>query len=438
MTNCIPNKVQFSSCNGLKVEAEFVKEEITSDGGVLLLKEIDRKLKLTERLCKIIPDKRDPSRIQHSLLSMLRQRIYGLALGYEDLNDHNYIRHDFGLQTAVNRVEALASSPTLCRLENATDRKVAVEMNKLAVELFIESFSKAPKEITLDIDATEDKVHGHQEGYYYHGYYESNCFLPLHIFCGKQLIASYLRPSSMDSAKHAWAILALIIKRFKQVWPFVNILVRADSAFCRDFMLRWFERNGINYIIGISSNNRIEQKMKPILETAENSFKGAQETIQVFSEFQYAAESWNKERRIIARIKHEDGITEMRYVVTNLKQSNSATLYKDIYCQRGNMENRIKEIKNDLYSDRTSCHYWWPNQFRVLLSSMAYILIESMRRLALKNTELAKAQCSTIRLKLYKIGAIILRNTKRIRFLLSNSFPKAELFLSTAEILCDS
>ena len=438
MTNCNSKKIVFPGFSGLKVEAEFVKEEISSDGGVLLLKEIDRKLRLTERLAKLIPDKRDPSRIQHSLVSMLQQRIYGLALGHEDLNDHNQIRHDLALQTAVNRVEPLASAPTLCRLENTSNRKMAVEMNQLSVELFIESFPTPPSEVILDIDATEDEVHGHQEGYYYHGYYGCYCFLPLHIFCGEQLLVSYLWPSSMDGAKHAWAIIALMVKRLRKAWPKVKITVRADSAFCRDLMLRWFEKNGVNYIMGIAGNHRLEQKTLPLIEEAESFFKNDQETTQIFGEFKYAAESWKKERRVIARMEYNEGTVETRYVLTNLKQGNPGTLYKDIYCKRADMENRIKEIKKDLYSDRTSCHRWWPNQFRVLLSSMAYILMESMRRLALKNTELAKAQCSTIRLRLYKIGAIILRNTRRVRFLFSNSFPKADLFLSTAEILCES
>ena len=435
MTNCISNKVQFSSCKGVKVEAEFIKQEITSDGGVLLLKEIDKKLQLTERLTKIIPDKRDPSKIEHSLLSMLRQRIYGLALGYEDINDHDYIRHDLGLQTAVEQKKSLASGSTLCRLENTADRVVAVEMNRLSVELFIESFITPPKEIILDIDATEDKVHGHQEGYYYNGYYECNCFLPLHIFCGEQLLVSYLRPSYWDGAKHSWAIMALLVKQFRKVWPSVKIIVRADAGFCRDLMLRWFEKNKVDYIIGISSNSKIEKKSLVILQEAKNQFQKTQEAIRMFGEFQYAAETWNKERRIIARIEYEDEEASTRYITTNIKKNNPEHLYKDIYCQRANMENRIKEIKNDLYSDRTSCHKWWPNQFRVLLSSMAYILIESTRRLALKNTEFAKAQCSTIRLKLYKIGAVVMRNTRRIRFLFSSSFPRQNLFLTTSKIL---
>ena len=436
MTNCIAKKIQFPPFKGLSVEAQFVEEEVTGDGGVLLLREIDRKLRLTERLSKIIPDKRDPLKIQHTMKSMLQQRIYGLALGYEDLNDHNQIRHDAALQTAIDKIEALASSSTLCRLEHTANRKIAFEMSKILVEIFIESFKQPPKELILDMDATEDEVHGHQEGRYYHGYYQSYCFLPLHIFCGEQLLVSYLRPSFMDGAKHAWAIIALLVKRFREVWPFVKIIVRADSGFCRDSMLRWFEKKNISYIIGIPGNNRLEQACLELQNEAEHHFKQFKESVCLFGEFKYSAESWDKERRVIVKVEHTGEGLNTRYTLTNIKQRDAERLYKDVYCKRANMENRIKELKNDLYSDRTSCHRWWPNQFRLLLSSMAYVLMEGMRRLALKNTELAKAQCSSIRLKLYKIGAVIFRNTRRVCFLLSHSFPRPELFSNTAENLC--
>ena len=257
MTKCIKEKLTLPPCQGRIVEAEFVEEEVTSDGGVLLLREIDRKIKLTSELSEIIPDSRNQNMITHSLMSMLRQRIYGIALGYEDLNDHGTLRNDPALQTAVSRIDSLASSPTLCRLENRANRKMIFDSNKLMVEKFIESFNVPPEEIILDFDATEDKVHGHQENRHFHGYYECYCFLPLHVFCGNQLLVSYLRPSNSDGAKHSWAILSLLVKRIREAWSEVNIIFRGDSGFCRDPMLRWCERNQITYIVGIAQNNRL-------------------------------------------------------------------------------------------------------------------------------------------------------------------------------------
>ena len=226
MTKCIREKLAFPSCQGKIVEAQFVKEEVTSDGGVLLLREIDRTINLTCELEKIIPDSREPAKIKHSLISLLKQRIYGIALGYEDLNDHTTLRHDPAIQTAVDRITTLASSPTLCRMENRANRKMIFDSNKLMVEKFIESFSEPPLEIILDFDATEDEVHGHQENRYFHGYYECYCFLPLHVFCGDQLLVSYLRPSNIDGAKHAWAILSLLVKRIRKTWADVKIIFR--------------------------------------------------------------------------------------------------------------------------------------------------------------------------------------------------------------------
>jgi hypothetical protein len=436
MTDRTREKITFPPCQKRIVEAEFVKEEVTSDGGVLLLREIDRTLNLTKQLSSIIPDERDQNRITHSLESMLQQRIYGIALGYEDLNDHTTLRNDPAIQTAVDRTESLASSPTLCRLENTADRKIAFESNKLMVENFIKSFVTPPKELILDFDPTEDEVHGHQENRHFHGYYDCYCFLPLLVFCGTQLLISYLRPSNIDGPKHAWAILALLVKRLRKAWPSVKIIFRGDSAFCRDLMLRWCERNNVTYIVGISQNQRLNKLSEGLQKTAENEYNKTKEKQRIFSEFKYAAKSWKDERRIIVKAEHTDKGANPRYIVTNEKSLIAQELYEKNYCGRGDMENRIKEMKHDLYSDRTSCHKWWPNQLRLIFSSMAYILIESTRRIALKNTELATAQCGTIRLKLYKIGAVILRNTRRIRFLLSSNYPKQELFLETAKKLC--
>lgn len=436
MTKCIKEKLTLPPCHGRIVEAEFVEEEVTSDGGVLLLREIDRKINLIAELEKIIPDPRKPSLIRHSLMSMLKQRIYGIALGYEDLNDHTTLRQDPAIQTAVDRINTLASSPTLCRMENRANRQIIFDSNKLMVEKFIESFTNLPAEIILDFDGTEDEVHGHQENRHFHGYYDCHCFLPLHVFCGEQLLISYLRPSHIDGAKHAWAILSLLVKKIRMSWPEVKIIFRGDSGFCRDLMLRWCERKDVTYIVGIAQNNRLNNFAKEMQLIAEEEYNRTKEKQRIFSEFKYAAKIWKNERRIIAKSEHTAKGANRRYIVTNEKNFIPKELYEKNYCGRGDMENRIKEIKRGVFSDRTSCHQWWPNQLRLIFSSMAYILIESMRRIALKNTELATAQCETIRLKLYKIGAIILRNTRRIRFLLSSNYPKQELFLETAKKLC--
>ncbi len=427
MTNCTQESFHFPSCCARKVAAEFTGGDVTSDGGALLLRAIDQRLKLTEQLLKVIPDKRNPVYIVHSMESLLKQRIYGIALGYEDLNDHTTLRHDIGLQTAVNRDEVLASSSTLCRLENTSARRVAVDINKVFIETFIKSFDTDPKELILDFDPTDDLVYGHQEKRFYHGYYGDYCFLPLYVFCGEHLLISYLRPSNIDGAKHAWAILALLVKRFRKQWPHVKIIFRGDSGFCRHNMFSWCDRNNVHYITGIAKNNRLLELSKDSRDEAKRGYETSSEKQRLFDDFSYSAKSWKQDRRIIVKAEHTDKGENPRFVVTNLLD-NSQFLYEEIYCARGDMENRIKEQQLDLFADRTSCHDWWANQFRLLLSSCAYVLICGIRRISLKDTELEKAQCGTIRLKLFKIGAVIIRNTRRIRFLLSSAYPYQTLF----------
>lgn len=431
MTDCTQETFKFPSLKGRKIEAEFTGGDVTSDGGVLLLRAIDQRLKLTEQLLKIIPDRRNPVYIVHSMESLLKQRIYGIALGYEDLNDHTTLRNDIGFQTAVNRDEVLASSSTLCRLEKTSNRKVAVDTTKLFVETFIKSFDSNPDELILDFDPTDDLVYGHQENRFYHGYYEDYCFLPLYVFCGEHLLVSYLRPSNIDGAKHAWAILSLLVKRFRKEWPHVKIIFRGDSGFCRQRMFSWCDRHNVHYITGIAKNSRLLSYSKNSREEAKSAYENTLEKQRIFDHFFYAAKSWNQERRIIVKAEHTSKGDNPRFVVTNLPDD-SQFLYEEIYCARGDMENRIKEQQLDLFADRTSCHDWWPNQFRLLLSSCAYLLISGIRRIGLENTELEKAQCGTIRLKLFKIGTVIIRNTRRIRFLLSSAYPYQSLFFTVA------
>ena len=421
----------FPACKSRKINVDFEGGEIASDAGSLLLRQMDRKLGLTRDLSKVLDDPRRKASCEHTLLPMLRQRVYGLALGYEDLNDHDALRTDLAIQTAVESDKALASSPTLCRMENRANRQTATETSAVIVEKFIASFKEAPTRLVLDFDATDDPVYGLQQGRFFHGYYDHYCFLPLYVFCGSQLLVGYLRPSNIDPARHAWAVLSLLVTRLRKQWPEVQIVFRGDSGFCRWRMMRWCDKNRVGYIVGLAKNKRIHAIASDLMAQAEAQFDATGEKQRLFSETQYAAKTWDRQRRVIMKAEHSRQGSNPRYVVTNLP-GDPQKLYDRDYCARGNMENRIKEQQLDMFSDRTSCHHWWPNQLRLLLSSLAYILVESIRRVALKGTELAKAQCGTIRLKLFKIGAVVVRNTRRVRMHLASSYPYRQLFRDVA------
>ncbi len=426
-TVCNPELFQFPAVKKRSVSASFTGGDVTSDGGITLLRQTDRRIGLTKALAKVLPDPRAPERIEHPVLSLVRQRIYGLAQGYEDLNDHDTLRHDLAWQTAVERDRPLASSPTLCRLENRADRQVAWAVHQVIVDQFIASFAQAPRELILDFDATDDRVHGQQEGRFFHGYYGDYCFLPLYVFCGEQLLVSYLRPANIDAARHAWAVLKLLVGRLRRAWPKVKIVFRGDSGFCRWRMLRWCEGHEVGYLVGLAKNARVLGLAQRFMEQAQSDFKSQQQKQRLFGEVKYAADTWDKERRVLVKAEHTDQGSNPRFVVTNL-EGEAQKLYDEIYCARGEMENRIKEQQLGLFADRTSCHGWWANQFRLLLSSCAYVLMERLRALALAGTELARAQVSTIRLKLLKIGAVVLRNTRKVRLLLSSSYPYQAMF----------
>ena len=434
MTNCTESCVEFLPLGRRKIEAEFTGGAVSSDGGALLLRQIDQRLGLTAALDQLIPDPRDPRYITHRQLTLLRQRIYGLALGYEDLNDHRDLRLDPAIQTAVEGTEELASASTLCRFENRIDRKVAVDCHRLMVDQFIASFDSPPAELILDVDATDDPVHGSQEGRFFHGYYGHYCFLPLYVFCGDQLLVSYLRPSKIDGAKHTWAIVSLLVKYLRKAWPDVRVILRGDSGFCRWRMLRWCERHDVGYVVGIAKNHRLNQRIEQTLQEAEQLSVQSNEKVRWFTSFYYQANSWDCARRVIAKIEVTHKGRNPRYIVTNLKGT-PKDLYDNLYCPRGEMENQIKQQQLDLFADRTSCHEWWANQFRLLMSSMAYILLESLRRIALQHTTLAHAYVGTIRLKLLKIGAVIIQNTRRIRFLLCSHYPHKDLFAKVSQRL---
>jgi hypothetical protein len=400
---------------------------MSSDGGVILLSEIDRKLGLTQAAAQCIADPRNQSLITHAVRDMLRQRVYGLALGWEDLSDHGALRLDVAVQTAVGVDHEVASAPTLCRLEGWSDRKAAVELHKVLVEQFIASFKTAPEELVLDFDATDNPLYGQQEERFFHGYYDSYCYLPLYVFCGQQLLCAYLRPSRIDGAKHAAAILKLLVKRLRQQWPEVRIVFRGDSGFCRQRIINYCERADVHYIVGLARNPRL-QRITEFLELAmKDEFKLTGLKQREIGEFTYAAQSWAAERRVITRLEYGEDGNNPRYVVTNLT-GDAAELYDDLYCQRGEAENRIKEAQVGLFATRTSCQQFQSNQLRMLLAALAYVLIERLRALALQGTALATAQVDTLRIKLLKVAAVITRNTRRICLHLASSWPSADIF----------
>jgi hypothetical protein len=434
MTDCTAEKVEFSNLRRRKLQVNFGGGAVSSDGGLLLLREIDRRLKLTERIASVLKDPRDPDLITHPLRDLLRQRIYAIVQGYEDLNDHERLREDALLQSVLDRDESLGSAPTLCRMENRASRAEMWALHRQLVDTFIDSFKQPPEELVLDFDATDDPVHGKQEGRFFHGYYDCYCFLPLYVFCGEQLLVAYLRPSKIDAAKHAWAILALLVARLRQAWPAVRIVLRADSGFCRHKMLAWCERNQVGYVVGIAQNARLNAATEAHRARLARQFIQQCEKQREFCELRYAAHTWHTERRVIARLEFSEQGNNPRYIVTNLK-STAAALYDELYCARGEAENRIKEAQLGLFADRTSCHYFIANQFRLLLSSFAYVLVERLRALALTGTEFAKLQAGTLRAKLLKIGAVIIRNTRRVRVLLSSAFPYQAVFAHAAAAL---
>lgn len=430
MTECTSEALRFASADRRQIVADFDGGDLTSDGGLPLLREVDRKIGLIDALNDAITDPRCPWLIEHDQRTILAQRIFALAAGYEDLNDHQTLRNDTLLQALTDRVlkcgqkegDPLSSPPTLCRLENRITRGELVRMSKVLVEMFIASHDAPPKELVLDFDATDDAVHGNQEGRFFHGYYDHYCFLPLYVTCGQQLLAAYLRPANIDGAKHSGAILKLLVARFRQQWPHVKIVFRADSGFCRWRLLRWCDRHGVDYIVGLAKNNVLKRLARRSMVTARWQHRCTGVKQRHFEEFEYAAGTWDRQRRVIAKAEHSDSGENPRFVVTSLSGEAQA-LYDELYCHRGDAENRIKEQQLGLFADRTSCHAFLANQFRVLLSAAAYVLMETLRRVGLAATELATAQVPTIRVKLLKVGGRIVRSVRRIVIHLASGFP---------------
>ena len=430
-TDCNTSSLCFTRLGRQQIIADFDGGPITSDAGAILLREVDRRMNLFDRIDQIIPDPRDPELITHTQRTLVAQRIIAIACGWEDLNDHERLRIDPLMQIVTGRgvddEQPLAGTATLCRLENRVSHGTCVELSKLLVELFIESFDSPPDELTLDFDATDDLVHGEQEGRFFHGFHGGYCFLPLYVFCGTRLLVAYLRPSNIDASKHSRAILKLLVTRLRQVWPEVKITMRADSGFCRWRLMRWCDRQQVDYILGVAKNRRLTDMSQGWIAKAEESFNQTHEKQRLFSEVRYAAGTWDQERRVIVKAEHTDKGSNPRFVVTS-RDGDPQQLYDDLYCARGEMENRIKEQQLGLFADRTSCHDFVANQFRLLLSSFAYVLIEHLRRVGLTNTPLAHAQVSTIRTKLLKIGALVRTSVRRLVLHLSAAFPLAQMF----------
>ena len=438
MTECNGLPLTFSRLGHRRIRGDFNGGWLTSDAGAGLLREVDKRIRLIDELAGCVPDPRQPAKITHDVRTMLAQRVFAIAMGYEDGNDHQDLRNDPLLQWITERgidpAEPLASPATLCRLENRIDRKTLAKLAGVFVEQFIASHPVPPEQIVLDFDATDDPVHGGQEGRFFHGYYDHYCFLPLYVFCGEQLLVAYLRPSKIDAAKHSRAILKLLVRRLREVWPQVQIIVRADSGFCRWRLLRWCDKHDVHYIIGLARNAVLQRLGEPWIQQADEGFRHTHQKQRLFGEFVYGAQTWDAPRRVIVKAEHNAGGPNPRFVVTNLPGQPQA-LYDQLYCQRGDMENRIKEQQLDLFAGRTSCQHFLANQFRLLLSSAAYVLMEALRRLGLRGTQLAKAQAGTIRLKLLKIGARITCSVRRIVLHLASGYPLQALFLRVLDRL---
>lgn len=441
MTECNTKAVQFSRVNRRQLAADFNGGRLTTDGGVLLLREVDRRIGLIDAINECLPDPRDPRYIVHDQREMLAQRIFSLALGYEDLNDQQTLRDDPALQVAAGMTpqedSPLASPPTLCRLENRVNRKALVKMSALFVEHFLASYDEPPEEIVLDFDATDDLIHGQQEGRFYHGYYRNYCFLPLYVFCGGHLLCALLRPSDIDAAKHSRAVTKLLVDRIRCEWPHVKITIRGDSGFCRWKLMRWCEKHGIDYVFGIACNKVLERRIASLMEVAETTFKATGQKQRLFGETEYAAETWDRTRRIVMKAERLPEGPNRRFVVTSLS-AEAAELYDGIYTQRGDMENRIKEQQLMLFADRTSCHDFLANQFRLLLSSFAYVLLHELRASHLAGTDLENAQVNRIRLVLLKIAARVTVSVRRVVLHLSSSCPFQNLFRRVAATLIPS
>jgi hypothetical protein len=455
-TECRDERFSCKPLGRRGVVARFDGGDITSDGGAILLRELEAKTGIIRRFAACFTDYRDQDRIEHTVGELVAQRVYGLALGYEDLNDHDELRLDPMLAMLVGKTDpkgrtrrqerdrgkALAGKSTLNRLEltrpDATGetryKKIVLDDGRAAdffVDAFVTSRRKPPEEITLDLDATDDPLHGKQEGRFFHGYYMNYCYLPLYIFCGDQLLSAKLRRSDIDASEGSVDELERIVRIIREAWPRVKITIRADSGFCRERIMAWCEENGVGYVLGLARNPRLATAIAAELGRAKAAFEETGEPSRVFKDFEYSTlKSWSRQRRVVGKAEHLSGGANPRFVVTSkpADEYDARTLYEDVYCARGEMENRIKEQQLMLFADRTSTHWMRSNQIRLWFSSVAYVLVNALRRVALKGTEMARAQCETIRLKLLKIGAQIRVTVRKVWVSLAEGFPYLGVF----------
>jgi len=444
MTQCSETLFPFEAHFSRQVVAQFAGDRLTTEGGSLLLRQADRKIGLLRRVADCFTDGRQPERIEHRLQEMLAQRIYALALGYEDLNDHEQLRQDPLLAVLAGKKdlrEPLAGKSTLNRLELTPAGSPAAEryhkitysaeaIDTLLVDLFLEAHARAPRQIVLDLDATDTPLHGRQEARFFHGYYGHYCYLPLYIFCGDHLLCARLRPSNIDASAGSQEEVQRIVRQIRARWPKTRIILRADSGFCREELLAWCERNKVQYVFGFARNQRLRRIIGRAMHQAKQEHQRTGKAARVFCEFTYRTQkSWSRQRRVIAKAEHIEGKENPRYLVTSLSEQDwpAQKLYEQLYCARGEMENRIKEQLN-LFSDRLSTETLRANQLRLYFSSLAYVLVEALRRLGLAGTEWAQAQADTIRLRLLKIAAQVRITARRIWVRYSSAYPWQNMF----------
>ena len=456
MTECSQQSFGFHALGRRDVVARFDGGHITSDGGGLLLRETERTTGIVAQFATCFTDYRNPKRIEHTVNELVAQRIYALALGYEDLNDHDDLRHDPLLALLAgkkdplgrdrrrdeDRGKALAGKSTLNRLEltpvraSAASRykKIALDrrsVQRLFTDVFLQAYARPPKRIVLDLDATDDPIHGHQAGRFFHGYYKNYCYLPLYIFCGEHLLCARLRPSNLDASAGSVKELERIVGQIRARWPKVQIVIRADSGFCREAIMAWCEANDVGFVLGLAKNDRLISEIKSELAQAKYQYDATQHAARVFKDFCYQTlDSWSRSRRVIGKAEHLAKGSNPRFVVTSLfaEAFDAQSLYEKEYCARGDMENRIKEQQLCLFADRTSAATMRANEVRLWFSSVAYTLMTALRRLGLKDTDLANARCDTIRLKLLKIGAKILVTVRKVWVSLTEGCPYRRIF----------
>ena len=452
-TECSAELFEFAAIERRSVVAGFDGGAITSDAGALLLKATDGAISLMERFAGCFIDRRQPALVEHTVRTLIGQRVFGIALGYEDLNDHDELRHDPVMAVLAGKLAArrkdcapAAGKSTLNRLE--LSREQATRYHKIAhdpaaieglfVTLFLEAHQTAPREIILDLDATDDPLHGHQEERFFHGYYDCYCYLPLYVFCGRHLLAAKLRPANIDGAAGAIEEIARIVAQIRARWPLVRIILRADSGFARDAMMAWCEANGVDFIFGLARNVRLTRTIGAELVEARDESQASGQPARRFKELIWSTrKSWSRQRRVIAKAEWTKGEANPRFIVTSLTAADGdgRRLYEEVYCARGEMENRIKECQIDLFADRTSTATMKANQLRLWFASMAYVLVDSLRRIALQATDLADATCGTIRRKLFKIGALVTISVRRIKLAMASGCPYKAIFATAHRAL---